>query len=235
MGPMRIAVSRVVALRRLARSFSTRAAGLKESVVERPFVPLDDRRGVCVVGAGRMGHIRAGGVSSNPGTRLTSVVDPNPEKSRVLAELLTVPAYRSLQDALQDDRCDAVWVSGPTATHKDTIREAAEAGKAVAVEKPVATTVEEILECHAICDRNGVPLFCSYQSRRADRTYEELGAAVRAGTVGEVRSVRAVFRDHPTPSLEFLKEGGDIFHDLAPHDIDYVCFSLGLGEPSEVS
>lgn len=74
----------------------------------------------------------------------------------------------------------------------------------------------------------------SHPRRRIDRTYEELAAAVRNGAVGAVRSVHAVFRDHPVPSIEFLKQGGDIFHDLAPHDVDFVCFSLGLGEPSEV-
>eukprot|EP00904_Undaria_pinnatifida_P003654 jgi/Undpi1/1328/HiC_scaffold_11.g04720.m1 len=105
--------------------------------------------------------------------------------------------------------------------------------KAVAVEKPVAGSVEDILECHAVCQANDVPLYCSFQ-RRTDRTYEELAAAVRRGAVGPVRSVHAVFRDHPVPSIDFLKQGGDIFHDLAPHDVDFVCFSLGLGEPSEV-
>ncbi|CAM9462040.1 unnamed protein product [Choristocarpus tenellus] len=221
------------------RFFSLRAAEpvRPSTLSELPFFPMDDRRGVCVVGAGRMGMIRAGGVLSNPGTILTAVVDTDREKSVALAKHLCVPAFRSLQDALGDPRCDAVWVSGPTPSHKETIILAAEAGKAcayaVAVEKPVATTVDDILECHKVCEANGVPLFCSYQ-RRTDQSFTQLAAAVRAGEVGHVRSVRAVFRDHPTPTLEFLKEGGDIFHDLAPHDIDFVCFSLGLGDPTEV-
>lgn len=36
------------------------------------------------------------------------------------------------------------------------------------------------------------------------------------------------------PCWDACRQGGDIFHDLAPHDVDFVCFSLGLGEPSEV-
>ncbi|CAM9713557.1 unnamed protein product, partial [Sphacelaria rigidula] len=139
----------------------------------------------------------------------------------------------SLKDAVTDPLCDAVWVAGPTPHHKECIRLAAEAGKGVAVEKPVAASVDDILECHKICNANDVPLYCSFQ-RRTDHTYVQLAEAVRNGAVGTVRSVHAVFRDHPVPSIEFLKQGGDIFHDLGPHDIDYVCFSLGLGEPSEV-
>lgn len=37
-----------------------------------------------------------------------------------------------------------------------------------------------------------------------------------------------------TDFFSFDGQGGDIFHDLAPHDVDFVCFSIGLGEPSEV-
>lgn len=35
--------------------------------------------------------------------------------------------------------------------------------QAVAVEKPVAASVEDILECHAVCHANDVPLYCSFQ------------------------------------------------------------------------
>ena len=35
--------------------------------------------------------------------------------------------------------------------------------QAVAVEKPVAGSVEDILECHAVCQANDVPLYCSFQ------------------------------------------------------------------------
>lgn len=42
--------------------------------------------------------------------------------------------------------------------------------------------------------------------RRVDRSYMELAAAVRGGAIGAVRSVHAVFRDHPVPPIEFLKK-----------------------------
>ncbi|CAN0535686.1 unnamed protein product, partial [Scytosiphon promiscuus] len=35
--------------------------------------------------------------------------------------------------------------------------------QAVAVEKPVATSVEDILRCHSVCRANDVPLYCSFQ------------------------------------------------------------------------
>ncbi|CAN0488675.1 unnamed protein product, partial [Scytosiphon promiscuus] len=51
------------------------------------------RKGVCVVGAGRMGRIRAEGIMSNPGTFLASVVDPAKEKAIALAESVSAPAF----------------------------------------------------------------------------------------------------------------------------------------------
>ncbi|CAM9185096.1 unnamed protein product, partial [Hapterophycus canaliculatus] len=35
--------------------------------------------------------------------------------------------------------------------------------QAVAVEKPVASSVEDIKESHELCRSNGVPLYCSFQ------------------------------------------------------------------------
>jgi len=96
-----------------------------------------------------------------------------------------------------------------------------EAGLPVGIEKPVGTNQKEIQECYdwaAAAEQKGgkgneVPLYCSYQ-RRIDPSYVNLLKRVREGEIGEVRSIHAVFRDHPVPSLEFLKLGGDIFHDL---------------------
>lgn len=58
-----------------------------------PFRPVDNRKGVVVVGAGRMGHIRADGVMANPGTFMASIVDPDENKAKALAEHASVPAY----------------------------------------------------------------------------------------------------------------------------------------------
>lgn len=58
-----------------------------------PFRPEDARKGVCVAGAGRMGQIRSQGVISNPGTFLSSVVDPDRQRAKALAQRLSVPAY----------------------------------------------------------------------------------------------------------------------------------------------
>ena len=103
---------------------------------------------------------------------------------------------------------------------------AAQHGKHVAVEKPVAGTILEIHEAYDACEANGVELFCSFQ-RRADAAYSAVARYVHDGFIGQVASVHCTFRDHPTPATEFLAApGGCIFSDLLVHDADFVRWLL---------
>ncbi len=132
----------------------------------------------------------------------------------------------SLEEVLEDDSVDGVWVSTPTHSHMNIILKSLQAGKVVMVEKPVAATTEEINQCYDMAEQTGVPLLCSFQ-RRFDPTYTNLRDSVLSGTIGNPQSGHCVFRDHPVPPVEFLIEGGNIFHDLICHDCDYISWVLG--------
>ena len=77
-----------------------------------------------------------------------------------------------------------------------------------------------------IARSKGNTLCCSFQ-RRFDASYAAASSHVRSSSIGNVVSAHVTFGDHPCPPVEFLKEGGDIFMDLAPHDVDYICDTLG--------
>ncbi|KAH8072603.1 oxidoreductase family [Aureococcus anophagefferens] len=82
--------------------------------------------------------------------------------------------------------------------------------------------VDDIAAAYDACAAAGVHLQCAFQ-RRCDASYEGLRKAVEAGAAGALRSVRCTFRDHPTPEAAFLLGGGgDPYHDLATHDVDFV-------------
>lgn len=117
------------------------------------------------------------------------------------------------------------------------------------VEKPVAETPAEILALFKVAEEHGVPLCCGFQ-RRWDDSYVAAKRAIRdEGRAGDVvcdppavvggaervghptpchvQTLASVFfGDSPTPPIEFLKQGGDPFMDLAPHDIDFVRWVL---------
>ena len=75
------------------------------------------------------------------------------------AEFGIEKTYTHLSDALSDPDVDAVDICSPHHLHKDQAIAAAEAGKHVLVEKPMATTVEEATRMMAAADQNGVKLY----------------------------------------------------------------------------
>merc|ERR1712070_1344203 len=182
------------------------------------------------------GKLRAVHIYGNPRLQLLSVVDPFVKGARELAGQYHCNSYASLQEALDADTentIDAIWISTPTFTHDECVRLAAQAGKAIFTEKPVAETPEEITTLFSVCKEANVPLCCGFQ-RRFDTSYVAMKDAVAKGEVGKVIFINVMFGDHPVPPMEFLSKGGCPFMDLVPHDADFIRWLLDGEEPEEV-
>lgn len=201
------------------------------------------RLNVAVVGTGRMGQIRLTGMQSDPRLNIAAIIDPitaasatlkhaweGQYKTRVFADVRSAD-----HELARDGVCiDGLWIATPTPTHLHIIQDALSSSRsslarlrAIGVEKPVGGTLNETDEAYRLCGEKRVSLFCSFQ-RRFDPSYQALRrACVDDLQIGKLQSIHTVFRDHPCPPIEFLKTGGDPFHDLAVHDIDYVCDLVG--------
>ncbi len=167
-----------------------------------------------MVGGGRMGQIRMAAFFGSRHALLAGIVESDASKARELGATYHTPVFADLQSAIQaTPGLQGVWVCTPTPSHPEAVQQAVAAGLAVGIEKPVADNVQDIVRCYQWAKDQGVPLYCSFQ-RRIDPSYQRLLRAVQGGEIGEVRSIHAIFRDHPVPPVEFLKLGGDIFHDL---------------------
>ncbi|TMW55437.1 hypothetical protein Poli38472_010319 [Pythium oligandrum] len=187
---------------------------------------------VAIVGVGRMGQIRLRGLQQHPRIQIASIIDASltgANAARYEAQY-NAPCFLSLADAAALKDVHGVWIATPTPTHLPVIQDAltnSKTLKAIGIEKPVAGTLEEIDQAYNHCFQQNVHLVCSFQ-RRFDPSYEALRRqCVDEGRLGRLQSIHTVFRDHPCPSVEYLKTGGDPFHDLAVHDIDYVCTVVG--------
>lgn len=191
---------------------------------------------IAVVGSGRMGQIRLAGMQVNPRLSVAAIIDStlSSETQTALETQFKAPCFSSVQEAGNAlDAIDGIWIATPTPTHgklvEDCVAYAKKPGglKAIGIEKPVGATLSEIDAAYELCAAQRVKLLCSFQ-RRFDPSYEKLRQACALhDRVGKIQSIHTVFRDHPCPPIEFLKTGGDPFHDLAVHDIDYVCNLLG--------
>ncbi|KAJ0396825.1 hypothetical protein ATCC90586_005026 [Pythium insidiosum] len=197
--------------------------------------PSPSRLPVAVVGTGRMGELRLSGIHQHPALELAAIIDTSltGDKAASYESRFHTRCFADL-DAARDvlrDGVAGVWLATPTPTHLQLIQQCLGLGsaslRAIGVEKPVAASVEHIDAAYRACFAHNVALVCSFQ-RRFDPSYVALQhQCVDEQVLGALRSVHTVFRDHPCPPIEFLATGGDPFHDLAVHDIDFVCQLVG--------
>jgi len=182
-----------------------------------------------------MGAIRTDLVYANPRFELCGVYDLNPEAADRIADTYSTQAFGDLESAFTQfgteagvdsaTTLDGLVIATPTSTHGDYIKTAAENELGVFVEKPVAETPQEIEELYQICEQHDVPLCCGFQ-RRFDESYRRAAQSVQQGMIGKVSNANIFFGDSPGPSFEFLLEGGNIFHDLSVHDVDFIRWAL---------
>src|SRR5579859_5990757 len=95
---------------------------------------------VCLIGAGRAGKVHANSLTrSVRGGQLVALVDAVPETLASTGDQFGVEArFQTLDAALEWGKFDAVVITTPTFTHARLAIQAAEAGKHVFLEKPMA-------------------------------------------------------------------------------------------------
>ena len=147
---------------------------------------------VCVIGCGRAGMIHArnynGGVR---GAVLAALCDPSEENLAAAAEETGVQkTYRDWRDVMKDPDIDAVVVVTPTQFHRDVVVSAAEAGKHVFCEKPMASDEKECDEMIAACEKAGVKLQLGFM-RRFDKSFRRGKQMLEMGTVGPVTMIKS--------------------------------------------
>jgi len=112
------------------------------------------------------------------------------------------------------------------------IKEAAIAGKQIFCEKPVATDLKGTEEALEVVAKTGVKMFLAFQ-RRFDPNFMRVKKAIVSGEIGDPVSVRLTSRDPAPPPVDYVKQSGGIFKDMAIHDLDMSRFLMGC-EPVEI-
>ena len=123
--------------------------------------------------------------------------DDDRERGQAQAAEFGLDWMPDLDQMLARDDIDAVFVTSPTNKHAEHVIAAAEAGKHVLLQKPMALTLED---CDAIIDaieRTGVKFSMCYQMR-GDPINQKMKALIDEGAVGNVAVIR---RRHAIPAL----------------------------------
>ena len=187
---------------------------------------------VGVIGAGRIGRMHTENlVHAIPEARVKSVASPHVDREWAAAHGIAV-ATTDNNVVLVDSEIEAVVITAPSGLHAELICRAAEAGKHVFCEKPVAFETEPIEEVLAAVDTAGVQLQVGF-NRRFDPGLLRMRDMVRSGAIGEIHTLRVTNRDPKAPAIEFVRRSGGLFFDFTIHDLDTVRF-LSCGEIVEV-
>jgi predicted dehydrogenase len=100
--------------------------------------------GIAVVGAGRIGTLRARIAAKHPAVRFLAVSDKDPAAARRLAERIGAAVHTtSNDDAIAHPEVTAVFVSTPEREHGAPVCRALELGKPVLCEKPISMSLVE--------------------------------------------------------------------------------------------
>lgn len=112
------------------------------------------------------------------------------EKARSVAQSLGIArAVGSYEALLDDPDIDAVYLPLPNAMHADWTIRAAEAGKAVLCDKPLATSAQDAARQIEACSRHGVSLMEGFMYRFHPQT-QRVQQLIASDTIGQVREVR---------------------------------------------
>lgn len=181
---------------------------------------------VALIGAGRMARTHANVLADVGFVRIARVCDAVPDAAAALAARFGAGADSDLDAVLGDPAIDAVIITTPTGSHAEMITRAAEAGKHIFVEKPVAADLAGAARAVAAVAAAGVQCQVGFQ-RRYDPAYQEAKRLIDAGELGRTEGFRGVSRDPFPPALEYLKTSGGLMIDLGIHDLDSARFFVG--------
>lgn len=184
---------------------------------------------VAIVGPGHMGARHAGAVTRT-GHELVAVVGRRQEAADALAAKYGARGTTDYASVLADKSVDAVIVATPTYLHRPYAVQAAEAGKHVFCEKPIALTLED---GHAIidaCKKAGVRLGIGHALRYFP-SYANATAIVKSGKLGKPGVVRSArYNRYPRGGNNWFAEvdkSGGVVLDLNIHDFDWLRWTFG--------
>ncbi|WKZ46000.1 MAG: inositol 2-dehydrogenase [Anaerolineales bacterium] len=181
-----------------------------------------------VIGGGRIGKIHAENLATRiPGVQVAAIADVNLQAAQELAARLHIPiATEDYRVILSNSSIDAVAICSSTDTHAQIIIEAAQAGKHIFCEKPIAYDLAKIDAALEAVEKAGVKLQIGF-NRRFDPNFRRVRAMVAEGKIGAPHIIRITSRDPAPPPLAYINGSGGMFFDMTIHDFDMARYLSG--------
>lgn len=144
--------------------------------------------------------------------------------------------YLSYDELLDDPEVEAVYIPLPNSLHKEWTIKAAEKGKHVLCEKPIALNSKEALEMVAACKANNVNFMEGYMYRYTDRI-KKVQEIINSDVIGDIKYINSTFRfflDRENTIKMKPELGGGSIYDVGCYPLNFVGMITGK-EPQSVS
>ena len=175
---------------------------------------------IVVVGAGRMGVIRAEDLAADGRVDEIVITNRNPERAAELAARVggsIAPWPTDTTDPNAWPIADGYAVTTTTDTHADIIGALASLGRPLLIEKPLAMSLEET---DRIIDLSGdVTMQIGFQ-RRFDAGIRAIKDAIDSGRLGVLYTMTLTAHDMTPGSPDYIAGSGGTFRDMLVHDLD---------------
>jgi predicted dehydrogenase len=188
---------------------------------------------VAVLGMGWWSDVLSDAIKRSNELEIVACFTRSEDKRRAFAEKYGCRAAASYEEILSDRSIAGIINTTPNNVHLETTRQAAEAGKHVFLDKPIANTVREGREIAEVCKNAGVVLALGYQRRRENH-FRWIKSEIDAGRFGKlVQAECNISRDRlgqfDLSSWRYTAEGmpGGVMLQIGIHYIDVLEFLMG--------
>ena len=176
-----------------------------------------------IIGFGRIGNVHLQNLLRNNRYTVKYVCDIKPigDFNKKYPEITYVQDYHEI---LQDQEVDAVLIGTPTNLHPEMIMEAAKAEKHILCEKPIGFDLHAIMDAYHEVQQHDI-IFQLGFNRRFDDDFLNIRNQIEK--IGKPQILKITSRDPEVPPIEYVKNSGGIFMDMAIHDFDMARYMFG--------
>jgi phthalate 4,5-cis-dihydrodiol dehydrogenase len=190
-----------------------------------------------VAGLGRAFSLMIPAFAGDSRVSLVAASDPRPEARARFASDFGGRAHETVEALCADPEIDAIYVATPHGLHARHAIMAAQAGRHVLVEKPMALTLDDCAAMIAAAERAGVHLVVGH-SHSFDAPIRRTRELIASGEFGAVKMITALnytdflYRPRRPEELDTAQGGGAVLNQAA-HQVDIVRL-LGGGRVASV-
>ena len=175
-----------------------------------------------ILGMGRIGKVHADTIQANSNAELAAIHDPiNNEINRLQKRYSC--QQMSLDDITNNDQIKGILICTPTDTHVDLIKRFLYTKKAVFCEKPLDLNLRKVKKLVQLVNESKSQVMLGF-NRRFDPHFAKLKAHLTKKEIGVIEQITITSRDPNPPTIEYIKQSGGIFKDMAIHDLDMAVF-----------